>query len=155
MTRTDVAYRRSAVEGASGFGLLIALYDTLAGNLRRAAGAQRVNDIETRCREVKHAFTVIGYLESCVRGGPGGELAQQLAAVYSTLRRRIMEAQAEQSAEALEQQMETVLKIREQWQKLDLQAAASESPALEVTNAMSAAGSLSWQAERRPGGWSV
>jgi len=38
MNRTDMAYRKSAVEGATGFGLLIALYDTLAGDLRRAAG---------------------------------------------------------------------------------------------------------------------
>ena len=37
MTRTDLAYRKTAVEGASGFGLLIALYDTLASDLRRAA----------------------------------------------------------------------------------------------------------------------
>jgi hypothetical protein len=41
MTPTDLAYRKTAVEGASGMGLLIALYDTLAGDLRRAAAAQR------------------------------------------------------------------------------------------------------------------
>ena len=56
MNRTDLAYRKTAVEGASGFGLLIALYDTLAGNLRRAAAAQRRNDLEDRCHEVKHAL---------------------------------------------------------------------------------------------------
>jgi len=154
MTRTDVAYRKTAVEGASGFGLLIALYDTLAGNLRRAASAQRVNDIETRCREVKHAFTVIGYLENCVRGGPGGELAQQLSALYASLRGKIMDAQVEQSAEALERQMERVLKIREQWQKLDLQSGLGEVPTLGVAGTM-AAGASPWQTERRPGGWSV
>jgi len=154
MTRTDVAYRKTAVEGASGFGLLIALYDTLAGNLRRAAGAQRVNDIETRCREVKHAFTVIGYLENCVRGGPGGQLAGQLSALYASLRRKIMDAQVDQSAEALEQQMEMVLKIREQWQILDLQSASRENPALGIAGAMSAAGTPAWQTERRSGGWS-
>ena len=37
MNPTELAYRKTAVEGASGFGLMIALYDTLAGNLRRAA----------------------------------------------------------------------------------------------------------------------
>lgn len=155
MTYTDLVYRKAAVEGASGFGLLIALFDTLAGNLRRAAAAQRKNDIETRCREMKHAFTVIGYLENCVRGGPGGELAQKLSALYSTLRRKIMDAQAQQSAEALEQQMETVLKIRGQWQMLDLQSAGGESQALNQAGAMSAAGVPSWRTERGPGGWSV
>jgi flagellin-specific chaperone FliS len=56
MSPTEMAYRKTAVGGASGFGLLIALYDTLAGDLRRAADAERANDIEngagkrtTRC----------------------------------------------------------------------------------------------------------
>jgi hypothetical protein len=51
MNRTDVTYRKTAAEGASGFGLLIALYDTLAGDLRRAAEAERSNDIEQRCHD--------------------------------------------------------------------------------------------------------
>ena len=51
MNRTDLAYRRTAAEAASGLGLLISLFDTLAGNLRRAGKAQREDDIERRCRE--------------------------------------------------------------------------------------------------------
>ena len=54
MNRTDLAYRRTAAEAASGLGLLIALFDTLAGDLRRAAEAQRANDIERRSREARH-----------------------------------------------------------------------------------------------------
>lgn len=83
-------------------GLLIALYDTLAGDLRRAAAAQRANDIERRGCEAKHAFTVIGYLEDFVRRGSGGLLSRQLLAFYSTLRRKLLDAQVRQSAEALE-----------------------------------------------------
>ena len=37
MSPTEMAYRKTAIGGASGFGLLVALYDTLAGDLRRAA----------------------------------------------------------------------------------------------------------------------
>ena len=120
MNRADMVYRKTAVEGASGFGLLIALYDTLAGNIRRAAEAQRTSDIERRSREVKHAVTVIGYLESCLRRGVEGDLTQQLRAFYSTLRRKLLQAQVKQSAEMLEQQMAAVLKIRGAWQAADL-----------------------------------
>jgi flagellar biosynthetic protein FliS len=155
MNRTDMAYRKSAVEGASGFGLLIALYDTLAGNLRRAAAAQRAKDIETRCRETKHALMVIAYLEDGLQCGPGGALAQVLSRFYSALRRTVINAQINQSAEALEQQMEAVIKIREHWQKMDLRNLASGNAVVEAAGAMYAGGFPPPQAERRIGGWSA
>jgi flagellar biosynthetic protein FliS len=155
MNRTDMAYRKSAVEGASGFGLLIALYDTLAGDLRRAAAAQRANDIETRCRETKHALIVIAYLEDCLQRGSGGALAQVLLRFYSALRRAVINAQINQSAEALEEQMEAVIKIREHWQKMDLRNPASGIAFAEAAGATYASGFTAMQAERRIGGWSA
>jgi len=155
MNRTDLAYRKSAVEGASGFGLLIALYDTLAGNLRRAAAAQRANDIETRCREAKHALMVIAYLEDGLHRGSGGALTQVLFRFYAALRRTVIDAQIKQSAEALEQQMEAVIKVREHWQKMDLRNPASGNDVVEAPGAAYTGGFLSVQAERRIGGWSA
>ena len=111
MNRTDLAYRRTAAEAASGLALLISLYDTLAGDLRRAAEAQRANDIERRGREVRHAVLVVGYLEDWVNKGTGGLLAQELTAFYGSLRRKLIEAEARQSAEIFEQQMNRVLEL--------------------------------------------
>lgn len=134
MNPTELAYRRTAVEGASGFGLLIALYDTLVGNLRRAADAQRKNDIQTRCHELNHALLVIGYLEDWIDRENGGELAQKLVDFYSNLRAKLIEAQARSSVDILEQEMAVVLAIRGTWQDLELRAssaleAPSSSPA--------------------------
>lgn len=153
MNRTDLAYRKAAVQGASGLGLLTALYDTLAGNLRRAAAAQRANDIETRCRESKHAITVIGYLESCLHRSEGGELTQQLKAFYARLRRKLIEAQVKQSAETFEREMAEVLRIRELWQQIDQRGAASGPDAMHA--ATQSGGYAPAPAERRFGGWSV
>src|SRR5271167_4346826 len=99
MNPTELAYRRTAVEGASGFGLLIALYDTLVGNLRRAIDAQRGNNIHNRCQELNHALLVIGYLEDWIDRESGGELAQKLVAFYSNLRAKLIEAQARNSSD--------------------------------------------------------
>src|SRR5271169_6196761 len=120
MNQTDLAYRKTAVEGASGFGLLVALYDTLAGNLRRAAAAERSNDLEQRTTELNHALLVIAHLEDWVRRGSSGELADYLLVLYRSLRCKIIEAQAKRSLEILEQQMTEVLRIREVWQGLEL-----------------------------------
>lgn len=155
MNRTDLAYRKTAVEGASGFGLLIALFDTLAGNLRRAAAAQRANDIERRCREAKHALTIVGYLESSLHRCEGGQLTQQLRAFYASLRRKLLEAQAEQSAETFEQEMAEVLKIRESWQQIDQRGETSVSMAMRTVTTMQPGGYAPAQAERSYGGWSA
>jgi flagellin-specific chaperone FliS len=131
MSPTELAYRKTAIGGASGFGLLIALCDTLAGDLRRAADAERRNNIEKRCREVNHALLVIAHLEDGLARGAGGELARQLSAFYSSLRRAVNDAQACRSPEMLEQQMNKVLNLRGVWQGLELRnsSAMAEAPA--------------------------
>jgi flagellar biosynthetic protein FliS len=154
MNPTELAYRKTAVEGASGFGLLIALYDTLAGNLRRAAEAQRNNDIEKRCQEINHALLVIGYLEDWIDRGSEGELAQKLVAFYATMRKKLIEAQARKSPEMLEEQMELVLTIRGTWQDLETRASnALEAP--QRPQPQSYPGAAPSQNERSTSSWSA
>lgn len=155
MTRTDMAYRKTAVEGASGFGLLIALYDTLAGNLRRAAEAQRATDIEKRSREMNHACMVIGYLENGLQLSPGGDLTTQLAGFYTSLRSRLMDAQIKQSAEAFEREMTEVLKVREFWQQIDMHDPGSGDRSLAPLDVSGGVGYQPLQTENRYGGWSA
>lgn len=143
-----------AAEGGNGFNLLTALFDTLAGDLRRAAEAQRNQDIEKRCRETKHAFLVIGHLEEWLNSGSGGELAKQLFAFYSRLRCRLLEAQARSSAELLEQQMADVLAIREHWQKMDVRRLPEVSPTI-LTASPPQFGYLAMETERSHSSWSV
>jgi flagellar protein FliS len=132
MNPTEQAYRKTAAEGASGFGLLIALYDTLAGDLRRAAEAIRRNDIQERCKQINHALLVIGYLDDWIDRKDGGELAQKLIAFYASLRIKLLDAQIKLSPEILEEEMAVVLTIRGTWQDLELRAAnALEEPSLQ------------------------
>jgi flagellar secretion chaperone FliS len=154
MNPTELAYRRTAVEGASGFGLLIALYDTLVGNLRRAADAQRKNDIPTRCQEINHALLVIGYLEDWIDRENGGELAQKLIAFYANMRAKLIEAQAMQSVEVLEQEMAVILAIRGNWQDLELRA-SSALVTPPSTPGQSYPGAALSQDERTVSSWSA
>jgi flagellar protein FliS len=153
MNPTELSYRRTAVEGTSGFGLLIALYDTLAGNLSRAAEAQRRNDIERRCKEVNHALLVIAHLEDWVDREGGGELAEKLVRFYSRLRAKMLEAQAKQSPEILEQQMKVVLSIRGTWQDLEARASSVLDAPASAPPQFAAAASL--QQESNAFSWSA
>ena len=127
LSETELSYRRSAIEGASTIGLMIALFDTLVGDLRRAAFALRKSDIETRCRELNHATLVLGQLNEWVDLENGGESAHTLNRFYAYLRAKMMEAAVTQSATLLETQIEMILHVRSAWQKLDV--GAMETPA--------------------------
>lgn len=154
MTRTDLAYRQAAAEANDGLGPLMALYDTLAGNLLRAAQAQRNHDIEGRCAEIRHALLVIGFLEDWVSRGPGGELAATLTGFYASLRQALIQAGVRQSAELLEEQMRRVLDLRQQWQCMELR---KETPGPEILSPEFETPSpyLAASMESRHGSWSA
>jgi flagellar secretion chaperone FliS len=154
MTPMEMTYRKTAVGGASGFGLLIALYDTLAGDLRRAAEAERAGNIEQRCKEINHALLVVAHLEDAISRGPGGELARQLVAFYSSLRRKMIEAQAKRSPEILEQQMALVLDCRRIWQGFEVSATSTKPELPAWAQKPTYPGSLVIN-ERRGSNWSA
>jgi flagellar protein FliS len=154
MNAMEQVYRKTAIQGTSGFGLLIALYDTLAGDLRRAADAERSNNIEQRCKEVNHALLVTAHLEDWVHRGGGGELAEQLLAFYASLRRLMIEAQAKRSAVMLEQQMLLVLSVRRTWHELEVRHSSGlESPAWALVQPFPSSASQNY--ERNTLSWSA
>ena len=131
---TELSYRRSAIAGASSIGLMIALFDTLAGDLRRASTALRKNDIETRCKELNHAALVLGQLESWIDLKNGGDSAETLTRFYAYLRAKMTEAGATKSASLIETQIEMILHVRSAWQQLDtLPPQAAEVPGKAMT----------------------
>jgi flagellar biosynthetic protein FliS len=154
MNATDLMYRRTAVAGASGFGLLIALYDTLAGDLRRAAAAQRADKLEQRTKELKHALLVISYLQNLVEP-EDGELAKQLTAFYADSRRKIIEAQVKKSAEMLEELMTAALGLRQLWQQLDVRSVAAMPEILPPAGKPRQVSFVPMQGERRQLSWTA
>jgi flagellar protein FliS len=155
MTGTDFAYRKTAAEGASGFGLLVALYDTLAGDLRRAAEAERSNNVEKRTREVNHALLVIAHLEDWLQHGSDGDLAKQLAGFYSSIRQAVLDAQVARSAHKLEEQMARVLEIRKLWQDSDFHKDLDGPEILPPAKTPSYLPSYAPDFERVPSTWSA
>lgn len=117
---TEMSYRKTSIAGASPIGLMIVLFDTLVGDLRRAASALRKNDIEARCKELNHATLVLGQLENWVDLKSGGESAEALSRFYSYLRAKMLEASINKSAAVLDNQIEMILHVRSAWQQLDV-----------------------------------
>jgi flagellar protein FliS len=134
---TELSYRRSAIEGASPIGLVIALYDTLSGDLRRAANAIRNNDIEARCKDLNHAALVLGQLEDWIDRKNGGELAQNLSSFYSYIRAKVTEASINKSAQLLEAQIDLISQVRSAWQQRDMSSPQALETRTELVSAAS------------------
>lgn len=124
----ELSYRRSAINGASPIGLVIALYDTLSGDLRRAATAIRNNDIERRCSELNHAALVLGQLENWIDKDNGEELSKNLATFYTYLRSKMLEASFKKNASTLDSLIELVLQVRTAWQQRDSEVTPLATP---------------------------
>jgi flagellar protein FliS len=118
---------------------MIVLFDTLAGDLRRAAVAIRNKDIEKRCKELNHAVLVIGQLESWLDLKSGGEPARNLSRFYAYLRAKMMEASVKQSAEVLDAQIEMILQVRCTWQKYDSMPAPAQEMQADAQTGLASA----------------
>jgi flagellar protein FliS len=153
MTPTSLAYRQSAVQAGAELDLLIAMYDTLALNLRRAAEAERNNDLEARGRELNHAFLLISHLEEWLNRGSGGELADMLRAFYAGVKRKALEAQVKRSAAMLDELMRQVLEMRGTWQ--DREPQANESVSLPPVARMNTAFAVGADSFSSQGSWTA
>lgn len=115
----SLSYRKAALQQASTVGLVIALYDTLWGNLSRAATAFDNNDIEVRCSELVHGFKVLQQLDTMLDMKSGGPAATNLRRFYTHMRGQMLAAQFKRSPEILRQQARLLIDVRGAWQQVD------------------------------------
>jgi flagellar secretion chaperone FliS len=120
---------RIAAQNAAPIGLVIILYDLLASDLRSAIEAIRNGDVEKRCRDINHAFLVLGQLQGYLDMGNSGEPARSLSLFYSHLRGKILEAQIKISAEMLQHQIELIVDVRRAWEQVESRERSSNQPA--------------------------
>ena len=146
----SLEYRRAATQQASVVGLVIALHDTLMGNLARAADAIDRGDIQGRCDQLVHGFKVIQHLEFMVDMENGGETAVKIRRFYAHVRKQMLAAQFKLSSAILRKQVEIVLEVREAWQQLDSSAIEGRSTQTFADDAARATTEHALAAETRP-----
>lgn len=140
-SQTELTYLRAAAQSATSAGLVVILYDLLVHDLEQAIAAFADRDIEKRTSEIKHSFLVLQQLEGSLDMNNGGDTAQHLAAFYSALRSKILEAQMKASPEILREQIKLVFEVRQAWQQV-------EKPSLGPADVADAPAALHPPAER-------
>jgi flagellar protein FliS len=149
-----LSYREAAVEGASPLRLVVLLYEQAFEDLRRALDAQRRGDIERRTRHINHAILVIGHLQASLNKEQGGRVALNLERFYDQLRSGLVQAQFNQSAAALEQQISHLMQVHEAWCEVErvsgsavsASARAPEEREQEPEEEQSSVSSAEWNA---------
>ncbi len=129
-TPPALAYRRAAAQQASVVGLVIALYDTLAGDLQRAVAAMLANNIEERSLQLKHGFAVLTQLDSLIDMERGGQTAINLRRFYAYARQEMLRAQFTCNPALIENVSGLLLEVRGAWQEVDTRSAVEFDRAL-------------------------
>ena len=114
------AYQQNSVQGASPVGLILALYDTVLRDFRRALEAMNRADIETRVHELNHALTVIAHLKSILDYERSAHAAKQLDNFYEVTRGMILSVNVDSSVATLQKLIEMYGSMRQAWQKSEM-----------------------------------
>ncbi len=120
MFRSETYYRRAAGEGATYIGLLLVVYDTIAGDLRRAGLAADRGDIAGRCEATNHALLLLGHLESWAESVEDVTLRTSLGQFYGYLRAQAVAFQASTSGDGFAELARLVEETRAVWQQKEM-----------------------------------
>ena len=116
--RAFAEYQQTAAVGASALRQVVALYETILRDLRRAMTALQQGDIEKRVFEVNHALLVLTKLQSALDFEQGGEAAKKLSRFYDVCRAEIFEASVAPSREKLQRLMDLFTPVYQAWEQV-------------------------------------
>jgi flagellar protein FliS len=131
MLRHDAAgaYRQASAHGGSPLGMIVALYDTILRDFRRAVTAIETNDTQLRVEELNHAVRVIGHLEEILDHKRGGEAAERFQRFYQVTRGMIVAANAQATRGAIESLIQLYAPVRQAWQEIESTSRGKEPEA--------------------------
>ena len=133
-SRAAAAYKRVAadtsVQGADPHQLVSMLFDTLLQSLVRARGALKTRDIAAKGVAIGKAVRI---LEEGLKAGlnmeQGGELAQNLRAVYDYSILRLTQANLHNDDAALTEVVALIEPVADSWKQIKAGGTASAQPA--------------------------
>jgi flagellar biosynthetic protein FliS len=131
MLRHDAAgtYRQVSAHGGSPLGMIVALYDTILRDFRRAIAAIEANDVPLRVAELNHAVRVIGHLEEILDHKRGGDAAARFQRFYQVTRGMIVAANAQATKNGIESLLGLYAPVRQAWHEIEVTKRGQEPEA--------------------------
>ena len=112
---------KSTAEQASPYQLVTMLFQKLLGNIATAKGAIAQKNHEKKGTELSNAIAIIGVLEGSLDFKQGGEVSENLAALYKFCCEQLVFASANNDADKLEEVIQILLPIKAGWDSIPVE----------------------------------
>lgn len=119
-------YQRAQVETASPTRLVVLLYEGAIRFCSVAQEAMRNGDLETQNTNLLRAQRIVGELLSSLNRSAGGEMAINLARIYTHILEELVMANLYDRPQHLDHAISLLMSLRATWDEID-QMTASES----------------------------
>ncbi|APZ44608.1 flagellar export chaperone FliS [Acidihalobacter ferrooxydans] len=87
--------------------------------LSTAKGAMQRNDVALKAKRITHAIRIIDGLRAHLDHEKGGEIAENLDALYDYMSRRLVDANAKNDLVALDEAFGLMMEIKSGWDAID------------------------------------
>ena len=120
---------QTGVESASPHRLIQMLMEGALGKIAAAKGNMERGNIQAKGDQIGSAIAILDGLKSSLDKEKGGEIAQNLEDLYIYMERRLIEAHSHNDTAILDEVSDLLRQIKEAWDAIGDQAAASEPAA--------------------------
>jgi flagellar secretion chaperone FliS len=112
-------YRKNAVNGASPLQLIVMLYDGALRFMEAGKDAMKKRDLPRQNENLQKAQRILMELMSCLDMEKGGEIAQNLLALYAYSLDELVQANVTDDPEGVERAAKVLSDLRQSWVQLD------------------------------------
>lgn len=117
-----------AVESADPHTLVQMLIDGAIERINKVKFAIESNNVALRGETTSSAISIIDGLKVSLDMKDGGEIAENLAALYDYMQRKLLEANAHNKTENLDEVLSLINEIKSGWQAIPQEARNSHTP---------------------------
>jgi flagellar protein FliS len=108
----------SLVDGGDPHQLVQLMLDGAAARVAQAQGALEAGDVPLKCELIGKAVNLVEGLRVCLDEERGGEIAQNLAALYEYMARRLVAANAFNDADILREVVSLLRELQTGWREM-------------------------------------
>ncbi|CAK0772122.1 Flagellar secretion chaperone FliSB [Gammaproteobacteria bacterium] len=116
---------QSSIVDASPHRLIQMLLEGALDRIAKARGSVARGDVADKCRYIGATMAIVDGLAGSLNLEAGGEVANNLAAIYDYVGRRLLQANAESSAPILDEVSSLLGQIKEGWDAIGTDASST------------------------------
>lgn len=122
-------YRKTAITTASPLQLVVMLYDGALRFMHQGRQAIVDRNLAEQNEKLQRAQRIIAELTACLDMEQGGEIAQNLFALYDFAYNRLVSANMEDRADYVDQAIKVFSDLRESWVQVEAQQRSADRAA--------------------------